>query len=161
LTATLREGVGNGSCGGAAVRTPAPVVWTFWRDRNRVARFGRDSVKTTLFLGKWLTLALELESLMVAYIPAEWITQALGGEGLLPVATATFVRVPAYLNGYAALPLVSSLIGQGMLPGAGLAFLVADGVTSIPAAIAIFALYVSFALIGSGASGFLYQLWLA
>ena len=44
---------------------------------------------------------------------------------------------------------------------AGLAFLVADGVTSIPAAIAIFALYVSFALIGSGASGFLYQLWLA
>ena len=98
---------------------------------------------------------------MVAYIPAEWITQALGGEGLLPIATATFVGVPAYLNGYAALPLVSSLIGQGMLPGAGLAFLVADGVTSIPAAIAIFALYVSFALIGSGASGFLYQLWLA
>ena len=105
---------------------------------------------------------------MVAYIPAEWITQAVGGEGLLPIATATLVGVPAYLNGYAALPLVSGLIDQGMLPGAGLAFLVAGGVTSIPAAIAVFALvkrpvfalYVSFALIGSSASGFLYQFWL-
>ena len=168
LTDTLREGVGNGSCGGAAVRAPAPVVWRFWQDRNRVARFGRDSVKTTLFLGKWLTLAFVLESLMVSYVPAEWITQALGGEGLLPIATATLVGVPAYLNGYAALPLVSGLIDQGMLPGAGLAFLVAGGVTSIPAAIAVFALvkrpvfalYVSFALIGSGAAGLLYQVWL-
>ena len=168
LTDTLREGVGNGSCGGAAVRSPGPVVWSFWHDRTRVARFGRDSVKTTLFLGKWLTLAFVLESLMVAYIPAEWITQALGGDGLLPIATATLVGVPAYLNGYAALPLVSGLIGQGMLPGAGLAFLVAGGVTSIPAAIAVFALvkkpvfalYVSFALIGSFTSGLFYQFWL-
>jgi len=47
----------------------------------------------------------------VAYIPAEWITQALGGEGLLAIAMATLVGVPAYLNGYAALPLVSGLIG--------------------------------------------------
>jgi len=125
-------------------------------------------VKTTLFLGKWLTLAFVLESLMVAYIPAEWITQALGGEGLLPIATSTLVGVPAYLNGYAALPLVSGLIDQGMLPGAGLAFLVAGGITSIPAAIAVFALvkrpvfalYVSFALIGSFASGLFYQFWL-
>ena len=168
LADTLREGVGNGSCGGAAVRSPGPVVWSFWHDRTRVARFGRDSVKTTLFLGKWLTLAFVLESLMVAYIPAEWITQALGGDGFLPIATATLVGVPAYLNGYAALPLVSGLIGQGMLPGAGLAFLVAGGVTSIPAAIAVFALvkkpvfalYVSFALIGSFASGLFYQFWL-
>ncbi|MGB0632476.1 MAG: permease, partial [Alphaproteobacteria bacterium] len=140
-------------------RAPAPVVWTFSSDRNRVARFGRDSVKTTLFIGKWLTLAFVLKSPMVAFIPAEWISQALGGEGLLAIATATFVGVPAYLNGYAALPLVSSLIGQGMLRGAGLAFLVASGVTSIPAAISVFALvkrqvfalYVSFVLIGSGA----------
>jgi uncharacterized membrane protein YraQ (UPF0718 family) len=169
LTDTLRDGVGNGSCGGAPVRAPSPVVWAFWRDRSRVARFGRDSVKTTLFLGKWLTLAFVLESLMVAYVPAEWITQALGGEGFLPIATATIVGVPAYLNGYAALPLVSGLISQGMLPGAGMAFLVAGGVTSIPAAIAVFALvkrpvfalYVSFALIGSFASGLFYQFWLS
>lgn len=169
LTDPLREGVGNGSCGGVAVRAPAPVVWAFWHDDKRVARFGRDTAKTTLFLGKWLTLAFVLESLMLAYVPAEWTTQALGGEGLVPIATATIVGVPAYLNGYAALPLVSGLISQGMLPGAGMAFLVAGGVTCIPAAIAVFALvkrpvfalYISFALTGSFASGLLYQFWLA
>jgi uncharacterized membrane protein YraQ (UPF0718 family) len=169
LTDPLRKGVSNSSCGGVDVCAPTPVVWAFWHDSKRVARFGRDTVKTTLFLGKWLTLAFVLESLMLAYVPAEWTTQALGGEGLVPIATATIVGVPAYLNGYAALPLVSGLIGQGMLPGAGMAFLVAGGVTSIPAAIAVFALvkrpvfalYISFALAGSFASGLLYQFWLA
>jgi len=132
-------------------------------------RFGRESLATTAFLGKWLTLAFLLESLMLAYVPAEWIAGVLGGNGLAPIATATLVGVPAYLNGYAALPLVSGLIEQGMAPGAALAFLVAGGVTSIPAAIAVFALvrlrvfvlYVVFALVGSFTAGLLFQQWLA
>lgn len=78
-------------------------------------------------------------------------------------------RGTAMLNGYAALPLVSGLIEQGVSPGAGLAFLVAGGVTSLPAAIAVFALvnrpvfglYIAFALIGSLSSGLLYQAWLS
>lgn len=165
----LHDGVGNGSCGGAVVRAPKPVVWAFWKEEERVARFGRDALKTILFLGKWLTLAFVLESLMLAYVPAEWIAASLGGEGVGPIVTATLVGVPAYLNGYAALPLVSGLIGQGMAPGAGMALLVAGGVTSIPAAIAVFALvkkpvfalYIAFALTGSLASGLLYQAWVA
>ena len=35
------------------------------------------------------------------------------------------VAVPAYLNGFAAIPLVGELIAIGMAPGAALAFLVA------------------------------------
>ena len=53
---------------------------------------------------------------------------------------ASVVGIPAYLNGYAALPLVAGLIEQGMAPGAGMAFLLAGGVSSIPAAIAVWAL---------------------
>ena len=64
-------------------------------------RFGRDCLKTTLFLGKCLTLAFELKSLMVAYI-----------------AVFALVKRP------------------------------------------VFALYISFALSGSSASGLLYQFWL-
>ena len=75
--------------------------------------------------------------------------------------------VPAYLNGYAALPLVSGLIDQGMASGAGLAFLVAGGVTSIPAAIAVWALarwpvfvsYILFSLTGAFLSGIMFQIW--
>jgi uncharacterized protein len=167
LSDPLREGVGNGGCGGAKVRTRKDVVWRFWDDSARVTRFWRDGLKSTLFLAKWLTLAFLLESLMLAWVPAELVTQALGGTGLMPIVTATLVGVPAYLNGYAALPLVGGLVEQGMAPGAGLAFLVAGGVTSLPAAIAVwalvkrpvFALYIALALTGSFASGVLFQIW--
>lgn len=163
----LREGVGDGGCGASSVRTVKPVFWKFWTVAERREKFGRESVKTTLFLGQWLTLAFLLESLMLAYVPAEAVTSVLGGEGLAPVATATLVGVPAYLNGYAALPLVGGLIDQGMAPGAGLAFLVAGGVTSLPAAIAVwalvrfrvFAIYIALSLAGAFAAGLLYQLW--
>ena len=153
----LREGVGNGGCGARSVRDPKPVAWAFWREDVRRARFVRESLKTSLFLFKWLTLAFILESLMIAFVPPEWVATAVGGDGVGSIAIATVVGVPAYLNGYAALPLVSGLVEQGMAPGAGLAFLVAGGVTSLPAAIAVwalarrpvFALYIALALTGS------------
>ena len=65
-----------------------------------------------------------------------------------------------------ALPLVSGLMQQGMSQGAALSFIVAGGITSIPAAIAVFALartplfltYIAMALTGSAIAGILYQL---
>jgi uncharacterized membrane protein YraQ (UPF0718 family) len=167
LSDPLRDGVGNGGCGGSKVRAPKPVAWRFWQETERRAKFGKTALSTTLFLAKWLTLAFILESLMLAWIPAETVTAALGGDGLLPIVTATLVGVPAYLNGYAALPLVGGLMEQGMAPGAGMAFLVAGGVTSIPAAMAVwalarpqvFALYIALSLSGALAIGLLFQIW--
>ncbi len=167
LSAPLREGIGNGGCGGTKVRDPKPVMWRFWEDAERRAKFGREALGVTLFLAKWLTLAFLLESLMLAFIPAETVTSVLGGSGLAPIALGTLVGVPAYLNGYAALPLVGGLIEQGMAQGAGLAFLVAGGVTSLPAALAVWALvkprvfllYLALSLSGAFAAGLLFQLW--
>jgi len=165
LADPLRAGVGDGGCGGARVRNPKPPVWAFWRKTARRERFAREGARSALFLLKWLTLAFVLESLMLAWIPAERVAGLLGGSGLWPIVIATLVGVPAYLNGYAALPLVSGLMTQGMAPGAGLAFLVAGGVSSLPAALAVFALvkrrvfalYLGLALSGSLAAGLLFQ----
>ena len=162
----LREGIGNGGCGGVVVRRPKPVVWRFWTEAERRAKFGKGALDNLLFLGKWLAIAFFLESLMLAYIPGELISQWIGGSGWLTVLGATLVGVPAYLNGYAALPLVSGLIEQGMAPGAGMAFLIAGGVSSIPAAIAVWALarppvfaaYLGFATAGAFTMGLLYGL---
>ena len=111
LSDPLREGIGNGGCGGSKVRDPKPVVWRFWQEQTRRTKFLSEALKTTLFLAQWLLLAFLLESLMLAFIPAETITSLLGGTGLAPIALATVVGVPAYLNGYAALPLIGGLIG--------------------------------------------------
>ncbi|MET4697309.1 uncharacterized membrane protein YraQ (UPF0718 family) [Constrictibacter sp. MBR-5] len=166
LTEGLREGVGNGGCGGAKIRNPKAVVWRFWDEPARRTAFGTGAVDTLLFLGKWLILAFLLESLMLAYIPAETVARFAGGDGLLQVVGAAFVGIPAYLNGYAALPLVSGLMTQGMGGGVAMTFLIAGGVTSIPAAIAVwavarppvFAAYIGFAVAGAIASGLLYGL---
>ena len=157
----LREGVGNGGCGSASVRSGKDVVWAFWREPERRAIFPSNALANGLFLGKWLTVAFFLESLMVAYLPAETVGAWIGGSGWLTVAGAALAGIPAYLNGYAALPLVSGLIAQGMAPAAGMAFLLAGGVSSIPAAIAVWALarppvfaaYLGFATVGAFALG--------
>lgn len=167
LSAPLREGIGNGGCAGSKIRAPKPVIWRFWEEPERLAKFGREASSITLFLAKWLLLAFLLESLILAFVPVETITATLGGTGLGPIALATLIGVPSYLNGYAALPLVGGLISQGMAPGAGLAFLVAGGVTSLPAALAVwalvkprvFCLYITLALIGAFLTGVLFQLW--
>ena len=167
LADPLREGIGSGGCGGAKVREPKPVHWRFWTEPDRRHKFATEARKTTLFLAQWLVLAFLLESLMLVLVPAETITAVLGGTGIGPIALATVVGVPAYLNGYAALPLVGGLIEQGMAPGAGLAFLVAGGVTSLPAAVAVcalvkpkvFALYIALSLSGAFAIGLLFQAW--
>ena len=163
----LRAGLGNGGCAGGKIRARNPVVWRIWREPARRETFARDGLDNTLFLGKWLALAFLIESLMLAWVPAELVASTVGGGGWLPVLGATLVGVPAYLNGYAALPLVSGLIGQGMAPGAGMAFLLAGGVTSIPAAIAVYALarppvcvaYLVFAFLGSLGAGLLFGMF--
>lgn len=161
----LRPGVGDGGCGGAKVRLPGPVVWTFWRDAKRRQSFAAEASRTVLFLGKWLTLAFVLESLMLAWVPADAIAGVVGPDSLWAIPIAVVVGVPAYLNGYAALPLVAGLLDIGVAPGAGMAFLIAGGVTSIPAAVAVWALvrrpvflwYIVLSMVGGLAAGILYQ----
>ncbi|MEO1025489.1 MAG: permease, partial [Pseudomonadota bacterium] len=71
------------------------------------------------------------------------------------------VGAPAYLNGYAAVPLVDALLAQGMAAGAAMSFVLAGGVSSIPAAIAVWALvkprvfagYLGLAMVGALIAG--------
>lgn len=167
LTDPLRAGVGNGGCGASAVRSPKQVTWKFWEEKSRRQTFGSEALANTMFLGKWMIIAFFLESIMLTYIPAEMVATVLGNGSDWAIPLAALVGVPAYLNGFAALPLVDGLINtMGVSPGAGMAFMVAGGMTCIPAAIAVFALvkkpvfalYVSFALFGGIFAGVGYQL---
>jgi len=163
----LRDGVGNGGCGGGAVRMPKEVNWKPWQETPRREAFAKESWTTTLFLAKWLTLAFLLESVMIAYLPAEKVAEFLGAGSIWAIPLAVITGVPAYLNGFAALPLIQGLLEMGVMPGAGMGFLVAGAVTSIPAAIAVFALvkkplfgwYLVLSLSGALAAGLLFQLY--
>lgn len=130
------------SCGASAntVLAEKPVVMEFWKDADRREAFLSTSRESAWFLFRWMTLAFLVESLMVAYIPAEVIGQSLGGESWWAIPASVLIGMPAYLNGFAAIPTVSAMLDMGMLPGAALGFMLAGGVSSIPAAMGVYAL---------------------
>lgn len=136
-------------------------VWKFWGESERVKTFRDVAVENGLFLLKWLTLAYMLESLMIRFVPADWIAGFLGGNGIGTIILGALVGAPAYLNGYAAAPLVQGLIEQGMSQGAAMSFMMAGGVSCIPAAVAVWALvktrvfvaYISIGIVGSVIAG--------
>ncbi|SMF47597.1 hypothetical protein SAMN06265365_116125 [Tistlia consotensis] len=155
---------GCGGCGGPKLPS-GETRWAFWREAPRRALFGAEAASAGAFLMKWLALAFLLESLMIAWLPQELVAETLGGQGPWTILLAGLVGVPAYLNGYAAVPLIARLLDGGMAPGAALTFMLAGGASSIPAAMAVwalvkrpvFALYLGLALAGSVLCGFLFQ----
>jgi uncharacterized membrane protein YraQ (UPF0718 family) len=130
----------GGGCCSKASGLNAPPLWPFWQSRERVDTFRREALANGIFLLKWLTFAYLLQGLLVTYVPAEMIGSLVGGDGLLPVVTAALVGAPAYLNSYAAPPLVAGLMSQGMSAGAGMAFMMAGAVSCIPAMAAVWSL---------------------
>jgi len=161
----LREKSQVGGCCGVKAPFSAKPVWAFWGDKTRRIMFRETTLENAAFLLKWLALAYVLEALMIHYVPAEWVATFLGGEGLQPIALGALVGAPAYLNGYAAVPLVDALLQQGMAPGAAMSFMIAGGVSCIPAAIAVWALvkprvfaaYLGLAMVGSFFAGVAWQ----
>lgn len=152
-------------CAAKPSPTQSGVVWRFWTDAVRSQRFLTTATTTGWFLVRWLAVAYTLESLMVAWLPAGAVGTWLGaGAGLLAVPLAVAIGIPVYLNSFAAIPFVSGLIGLGMSPATGLAFMLASSATGFPAMVAVwalvkpraFALYIGFAVIGALIAGYAY-----
>jgi len=161
----LREKPKVGGCCGVKKPFSGTPVWKFWNEADRRETFKDATLENAVFLLKWLALAYTIEALMIRYIPAELIANILGGQGLGTIALGAIVGAPAYLNGYAAVPLVDALLSSGMANGAAMSFMIAGGVSSIPAAIAVWALvkprvfsaYMGFAISGATLAGLVWQ----
>ncbi|MEM9395676.1 MAG: permease [Pseudomonadota bacterium] len=158
----LKEHSKSSCCGCGPSPFEGKPNWRFWEDSPRRQEFATVAKDNLIFLGKWLLLAYLFQGMMIRYVPAEWIANTLGGDGAWPIVLGAIVGGPAYLNGYAAVPLVAGLLEQGMAPGAAMSFVIAGGISSIPAAVAVWALvkpkvfasYLAFALAGALVAGF-------
>jgi len=144
---------------------PVSYHWKFWTNQASRQAFVDELRTIGWFLLKWLALAFFLESLMLRYVPTDWMVQLLGHENRLAIPTAALVGIPSYLNGYAAIPLTAGLLDIGISKGAAMTFVTAGAVTSMPAAIAVFALvrkpvfvaYIVLGIMSSILAGYAYQ----
>ena len=162
----LKKDAGSG-CGQPSfdARAPIEISWTFWREATRKNQFITQFSDNGFFLAKWMTLAFFIESLMIAYVPAESVAKILGAGNSMAIPAASIIGIPAYMNGYAAIPLISGLMELGMESGAALSFVTAGAVSSIPAALAVYALvkrsvfmlYITIGVVGSLFAGYLYH----
>jgi len=148
----------------------APVVdRRFWRDPARRRQFLGEIRGSGLLVAKWLTFAFALESLLRRAVPPELIAGWVGGESAWAIPFAVLVGTPIYLDGYASLPLVRGLVELGMAPGAALAFMIAGGITSAYASVAVYAVvrlpvflwYIALAVVGALLAGYGYAATLA
>jgi hypothetical protein len=129
-------------------------------------RLLNETWDATAMVIKFMALAFFLEALITLYIPSEWIVGLVGQNNGWAIPFAALIGVPVYTSNLAALPMVGGLLTQGMNPAAGLAFLIAGPTTTLPAMAAVwglttrrvFALYVSFSLIGAVVMGYLYHI---
>jgi uncharacterized membrane protein YraQ (UPF0718 family) len=158
-----RVGAGDGCTGSCDT---GRVFWRFWRDAPRRRIFLDEAKDSGFLMLKWLSLAFLLESLINEYFPPEIIARFVGAENAWGIPLAGAIGTPIYVDGYAALPLVRGLIDLGMTPGAALAFLIAGGITSAYASVAVYALvrlpvflwYLAIAIVSSITAGYAFQL---
>ncbi len=154
----------SGCCSSNKTPFSDKPVWTFWKDSNRMKTFTKTIRENTFFLLKWMTFAYTIQMVMARFMPSDWIVNVLGGSGFKPIFLGALVGAPAYLNGYAAAPLVAGLLEQGMSQGAAMSFVMAGSVVCIPSAVAVWALvkpriftaYVGFAFVGALLSGLIW-----
>jgi uncharacterized membrane protein YraQ (UPF0718 family) len=145
---TMDSGTSS-TCGGTA---------SFWQ------RLLGETWAATTMVAKFMLLTFFLEALITLYLPAEWTANLLGTQNRWAILFAALLGVPVYTSNMAALPLISGLLAQGMHPAAALAFLIAGPTTTLPAMAAVwglasrrvFALYVSFSLVGAVVLGYVY-----
>ena len=151
--------------GKATYAESVDLAWAVWKDPQRIVRFNRELRSMTRLICICLGFAFAVEFQMMAHLQPEALAQYVGQQSRWAIPLAVVVGAPAYLDGYAALPLTRGLIDHGMSPGAAMAFLVSGSVVSIWGAIAIFPvlrmrpflLYLLLALAGSMAAGWLYD----
>jgi uncharacterized membrane protein YraQ (UPF0718 family) len=138
-----------------------------WRSQDRRQAFWQEAKATTRLILICLVPAFAAEYWLNEALHPEALSTYVGSDAWWAVPFAVVVGAPAYLDGYAALPLTRGLIDHGMSQGAAMAFLVSGGVVSIWGAMAIFPvlrlkpflLYLAFAVVGSMASGWIFELF--
>lgn len=150
----------SSNCQGAAFE------FAIWKHADRRQQFMAELWVITKLLIIVLGLAFAAEHVMHQFLAPEALSQYVGRQSIWAIPLAVFVGSPAYLDGYAALPLTRGLMEYGMSPGAAIAFLVSGGVVSIWGAMAIspvlklkpFMLYMAIAVLGSLATGYVFEM---
>ncbi len=125
-------------------------------------RFAKDeTLEIFARVWKWVIIGVGLGAALHGFVPDGWIEQYLGDGQWWSVPAAVILGIPLYSNATGVIPIMESLINNGLPVGTTLAFCMSTVAASFPEfillkqvmqwrllAIVFFMLLISFTLIG-------------
>ncbi len=108
---------------------------------NRLRFIFDRTLDAGLFVGKYLLLAIILEAIIVTLVPISWITFLVGQDNLQSLFAAALIGLPLPTNQIPIIPILAGLLERGIDQGAALTLLLAGPVTSLPAILALWAMF--------------------
>ncbi len=105
-------------------------------------------------------LAIVLEAFIVTLVPVAWIKVLVGAQSFWSLLMAAVIGLPLPTNQIPIIPIISGLLSMGIDKGAAYTLLLAGPVTSLPAMIALGAMFkrrllFTFIFLGLGVSVFM------
>jgi len=111
----------------------------------------------------WVLIGIGVGALFHGFVPANWVTEHLGGDDWYTVPAAVLLGIPLYSNATGIIPVAEAMLGKGVAVGTTLALMMSVAALSLPEmlilrkvirwpALALFAgvLAVAFTLVGWG-----------
>ncbi len=99
-----------------------------------LARFWEGTLK----IGRFALIGLVIEVVALSFIPTEWMTTLLEGDGIWPIISITLAAVPLHLPQVTAASMLFGFYMPGpgevipLAKGAGIALLIGGPVTALP-----------------------------
>lgn len=133
---------------------------------EEVMTFLQVTGKYSIFIGKFIIIAVIAQAIMVRYVPQDWVPAVVGMKNSYSVLISTIVGIPTYVSSISAVPLLRGLMDLGMDKGAVLAFIIAGPIMSVPSILAVMALfkqkalyiYITLGFFGALIFGYTYRL---
>ncbi len=102
-----------------------------------VRSFARSFLKNLEFVGAYIVVGVVLSALLETFIPLDAVLQRTEGLQWVNVVSLAVLGIPLYACGGGTIPLVSTLMSNGVSAGAALAFLIVGPGTRITPLLAL------------------------
>ncbi|WP_286238554.1 permease [Neptuniibacter halophilus] len=129
LQSFARKALERGKQQAATANATAPVSLSF-KERHQFAR--TETLEIFGRVWKWVIIGVGLGAVLHGFVPDGWIEQHLGEGQWWSVPAAVALGIPLYSNATGVIPVMESLIVNGLPIGTTLAFCMSTVAASFP-----------------------------
>lgn len=83
-------------------------------------------------LWRWILIGIGIGAVFHGFVPADWVSENLGGESWYRVPAAVLVGIPLYSNATGVIPVAEAMLTKGVAVGTTLALMMSVAALSLP-----------------------------